>query len=197
VEVGADGDSELDDAGYDAPDLTRHGDADRVGEQDLVRSGDGEQLRELDDATLVDGALEGTAERDADVQRRADPVCSGALRDTTGRAERLLDRGVLVRPVEGLCGPEGEADLVEAGGREALVSALVEREPAYTTPSLRWSELTTSSAPAICGTRRGSTKLATSTARSPAATRRPTRSARISGGRTSGSFCRPSLGPTS
>src|SRR5215210_5381831 len=56
---------------------------------------------------------------------------------------------------------------------------------------------TTSSAPAICGTLFGFTKLAASTRGSPAAASLSHSSARVSGGRIFSSFCSPSLGPTS
>src|SRR5918998_2346314 len=56
---------------------------------------------------------------------------------------------------------------------------------------------TTSSAPAICGTFFGFTKLAASTRGTPGAASLSHRSARVSGGRIFSSFCRPSLGPTS
>src|SRR5918992_3739009 len=56
---------------------------------------------------------------------------------------------------------------------------------------------TTSSAPAICGTFFGFTKLAASTRGTPAAASLSHRSARVSGGRIFSSFCSPSLGPTS
>ena len=55
----------------------------------------------------------------------------------------------------------------------------------------------TSSAPAICGTRFGCTKLAASTRGSPAAARRLQSSARTVGPSVAGSFRRPSRGPTS
>src|SRR5215212_2005689 len=55
----------------------------------------------------------------------------------------------------------------------------------------------TSSAPAICGTLLGLTKLATSTLGPPAAASWSHSPARISGGSIFFSFCRPSLGPTS
>src|SRR5215212_6088402 len=55
----------------------------------------------------------------------------------------------------------------------------------------------TSSAPAICGTSLGLTKLAASTLATPAAASRSHSSARVSGESVSSSFCRPSRGPTS
>ena len=69
--------------------------------------------------------------------------------------------------------------------------------PEYSVPSRRSIAPTTSSAPAICGTASGRTKLAASIRGSRAALRRLTSSARPSGGSVSGSFCRPSRGPTS
>ena len=56
---------------------------------------------------------------------------------------------------------------------------------------------TTSSAPAICGTRSGLTKLTASIRGSPVAASRRTSSARTSGASVSGSFWSPSRGPTS
>src|SRR5215217_7809176 len=55
----------------------------------------------------------------------------------------------------------------------------------------------TSSAPAICGTRFGLTKLAASTRGTPAAASFSQSSARTSGESVLSSFCRPSRGPTS
>src|SRR3712207_9302207 len=55
----------------------------------------------------------------------------------------------------------------------------------------------TSSAPAICGTLVGLTKLAASTLGTPAAASLSQSSALTSGGRIFSSFCKPSLGPTS
>ena len=46
----------------------------------------------------------------------------------TGRLERLLDRRVLVPPIERLGCTECEANLVEPGRDEAVVTALVQRE---------------------------------------------------------------------
>ena len=56
---------------------------------------------------------------------------------------------------------------------------------------------TTSSAPAICGTRVSSTKLTASIRGSPALDSRRTSSARTAGASVSGSFWSPSRGPTS
>ena len=64
-------------------------------------------------------------------------------------------------------------------------------------PSAAFTAATTSSAPAICGTRSPRTNETASTRGSRAATRRETSSARTTGASTSGSFWRPSRGPTS
>ena len=69
--------------------------------------------------------------------------------------------------------------------------------PEYTTPGRRSIAATTSSAPAICGTRPGWTKLTASIAGRPAAASRLTRSARTAGSSTACSFWSPSRGPTS
>src|SRR4051812_5041070 len=67
----------------------------------------------------------------------------------------------------------------------------------YSVPSCGSSAATTSSAPAICGTRSSRTKLTASTRGSPARARRAQSCARVGGGSVSGSFCSPSRGPTS
>ena len=64
-------------------------------------------------------------------------------------------------------------------------------------PPRRSIPATTSSAPAICGTRSSRTKLTASTRGRPAAARRLTSSARVAGSSASASFWRPSRGPTS
>ena len=69
--------------------------------------------------------------------------------------------------------------------------------PESSTPSCGPTHSITSSAPAICGTRSSRTKLTASMRRSPAPASRSTSSARVSGGKTSGSFWSPSRGPTS
>ncbi len=69
--------------------------------------------------------------------------------------------------------------------------------PETSTPSRGWIAAATSSAPAICGTRSSRTKLTASIRGSPAAASRFTSSARTAGASVSGSFWRPSRGPTS
>src|SRR4051812_7560947 len=69
--------------------------------------------------------------------------------------------------------------------------------PAYSVPARFSMPATATSAWAICGTRSSRTKDTASIRGSPVAARRLTRSARTSGARTSGSFWRPSRGPTS
>jgi hypothetical protein len=65
------------------------------------------------------------------------------------------------------------------------------------TSSRRGSAFRIASASAICGTRRGLTKLATSIRRIPASTARRMNSIFTSVGTDAASFCRPSRGPTS
>ena len=78
---------------------------------------------------LVDRAFERAAEGDADRHSRPNPVGASALDDPERRVHGLADRRVLVPPIERLRGAEGEASLVEAARDEAVVAALVEREP--------------------------------------------------------------------
>jgi len=109
-------------AGDERVDLPRDPDADRVREDDFRRV---EAGRELGDCARVDAALEGTAEGDADRDRRRllrlgeDPL------DARGR---LFERCVAVAPVELLRRAEGRVHPVEACLREALVPLLVEHE---------------------------------------------------------------------
>ena len=51
------------------------------------------------------------------------------LDDALRRLDRVLDGGVLVALVERLRAGEGVVDLVEVGGGEAFVPALVQRKP--------------------------------------------------------------------
>src|SRR5688572_25391612 len=127
VQVGSDGRPRKLRAADDVPDLPRHRDADRVGEDDLI-DGRREPLGEVDDAPGVDRALERAAEGDANRDGGADAVRPRALRDALRGGHRLLDGGVLVPPVEALGGGEGEVDLVQPGGGQPVVAALVERE---------------------------------------------------------------------
>jgi hypothetical protein len=69
--------------------------------------------------------------------------------------------------------------------------------PDNSVPSGDPAAATTSSAPAICGTRSSRTNETASTRGSPAAASRETSSARTAGASTSGSFWSPSRGPTS
>src|SRR5215831_10977122 len=128
VEVPAYGLPELSHAREEPACLARDGDADRVGEQDLVRPGFDDASSQLDDPSLVDSPFEGTAEGHADRHARANPALTRPLDDSTRRGERLVDRCVLVPPVERLGRAEGEANLTELGVFEALVPTLVECE---------------------------------------------------------------------
>ena len=105
------------------PDLARHGDADRVREDDLVRSGGERALGDLQHPARVDGALERAAERDADRDAHR-PV----RLDRGERRQRLLGPGVLVLAAEALGRGEVEVELVELGGGEALGALRVEHE---------------------------------------------------------------------
>ena len=90
-------------------------------------------------------------------------------------------RGVRVASVEASETANGEAHVVEAGGAQALVAALVQDEAAADARRPAFEPASTSSAPAICGTRLGLTKLAASIRRTPAAGRPATSSARTCG----------------
>src|SRR5262249_6225076 len=72
-----------------------------------------------------DGALERTAERDADRDLDAEPVCTRTLGDAEPRLERLLHRRVLVSAVERLGRPQRVPDLVQPRSRAPLLAALV------------------------------------------------------------------------
>ena len=133
------------------------------------------RVGDLHDALGIDLALERAAERDA--ERHGSSGCRPRVRARRcGRAacERLLDGGALVALVERLGDAEREAHLVEPGRDEPVVTPLVQGEPgAHHARASRRRAATTSSASAICGTRRGSTKLATSIAGTPRADEAP------------------------
>ena len=75
-----------------------------------------------------------------------------------------------------------DVHLAQARGQRAVEAALVQHQARPGDASaVAGSAATTSSAPAICGTSFGCTKLATSTRRRPAAARRPASSARRAG----------------
>ena len=134
VEVAADRDSELRGLRDERPHLSRDRHSDRVGEEDRVRGALGDALGEAKHPSLVDPPLERAPERDADDHGGADPVRPRPRDDPVGRCDRLVDRRVLVSPVERLGRAEGEPDLVQPAGGQALVSALVQREPCRDDP---------------------------------------------------------------
>ena len=182
VEVDADRDAELDALADEVAHLARDADADGVGEDDLVRAAAREARRELEHATGVDRALERAAERRPERHGDADPVRLRALDDALAGDDRLLGRGARVPPVELLAHGERVVRLRQRRRREAVVAALVEDEPGVGDAlDSGWIAATTSSAPAICGTRAGWTKLTASIRGSPAAARRSTSSARTAG----------------
>src|SRR5437870_4834549 len=108
--------------------LARHADPDRVGEDDLVGAGGDEASGKLEDVRRVDGALERATERGADRDGGPHAVPVRALDDPPGRLQGLLERGVRVPAVERLRRGEGEVHLVETGGEQSLVPALVDDE---------------------------------------------------------------------
>ena len=81
--------------------------------------------------------------------------------------------------------------------QRALEALAVEDEAGVGDAVVAGSAAKTSSAPAICGTSFGWTKLAASIRLRPAAAIRVHSSARTAGSRITLSFCRPSRGPTS
>ena len=108
--------------------LCRHGDADRVAEEKSVGLGGGDLCCDLEDPALVDRALERAPEGHAHRHRGPNRVGSSALDDSHRRVQRLSHRGVLVPLVERLRGAEGEANLVQSGSDDAVVSPIVQRK---------------------------------------------------------------------
>ena len=129
MEVAADGATQLGDARREGANGARRSDADRVGQDERVRLDLGDPFGDLHDSGGIDLALERAAERDAERHDAADAVAARSCGDAPRRGDRLLDRGALIALVERLGDAEREADLVEAGREEPLVSALVEGEP--------------------------------------------------------------------
>ena len=125
------------------------------------------------------------------------PSSRARARDPLRRRGRLLDRGVRVLAAEALRDGDGEVRLGEPGRREPLVAALVEDEAREDDAGRGSSAATTSSAPAICGTRSALTKLTASTRGRPAAASLLQSSARTAGASVCGWLWRPSRGPTS
>ena len=134
MEVTADRNAQPDRLRDELPYLPRNGDADRVGEEDHVGAGCGDAFRKRDHAAIVDATFEGATEGDADVDGGRDPVLLRPRDDPQGRMDRLLNRRVLVPAIERLGRTESEADLVQPGRGEAVVTALVQREPGIDDP---------------------------------------------------------------
>ena len=172
-------------------DLTRRGDPDRVREDDL---GGVQLLAERGDDARIDAALEGAAEGDADAHGRG---ALGGVEDRLRLLERLVERHVAVPPVEGLRRGEVEVDPVERGLAQALVAPGVEDEARVFGAVAPLGPRHNLLGPAIRGTRSSRTKLTASMRGSPVAASRLTSSARSAGASVSGSFWRPSRGPTS
>ena len=125
-------------------------------------------------------------------------VSPAAARIASVRATASASVALPFRSLKRLRRRERHVDAVEAGvAREPLPAALVENEPGELDSGAPLDRATTSSAPAICGTRSPRTKLTASIRGSPAAPSRSTSSARTAGASVSGSFWRPSRGPTS
>jgi len=79
-------------------------------------------------ALLID--LDGVVYRgEAPLPGAADVVATRANGDPARRCDRVVDRGSLVALVERLRDAEREAHLVETGGEQPVVPALVQREP--------------------------------------------------------------------
>ena len=123
----------------------------------------------------IDRALERAAEADGDRRRRGDrPRPWPRMR--LGLRDRVLERHVRRWPVEALGRGERDVDAVERRLPEPFVAALVQDEAGEARSPRAAITATTSSAPAICGTRSSRTKLTASTRGSPAAARRLTSS---------------------
>ena len=150
----------------------------------------------LEHAPGIDRALERAAERRADRHRGAHPVLVRALDDAlAGLRATPRPTAFWLRWLNVSVDGEREVHLVEAVSREAVVALLVERRaPRRRRPSRRSIAATTSSAPAIWGTRAGLTKLTASIRGKPAAASRSTSSARTAGSSTLASFWSPSRG---
>ena len=129
MEVAADRGAELPDAPDERPYGGRRRDADGVGQDDRVGLDLGHVRCDLGHAPGVDLALERATEGDAQRDGAADVVATRANGDPARRCDRVVDRGSLVALVERLRDAEREAHLVETGGEQPVVPALVQREP--------------------------------------------------------------------
>ena len=87
-----------------------HGNADRVGDENLicVRSDDSRQ--EVDDAAFVDRAFEWAVEGGRERDRDAAPILVGRIDDRHGVRETLLDRAARVALLERLARSERDMD---------------------------------------------------------------------------------------
>ena len=120
----------------------------------------------------VDAALERAAERGAERRGGAQARVVGGGDHGRGAGGGLLDGGVLVAPREGVGDRVGEVDLAAPAAVARSSPLRLSTSAARTVPSRRESAAKTSSAPAICGTRCGLTKLAASTRGRPVSARR-------------------------
>ena len=128
MEVPADRRTELGRSRDERAYVCRNGHADRVREEERVGIGRGDLGRDLDDAALVDRALERAAEGHAHRHGGANRVGSSALDDAHRRVQRLSHGCVLIPLVERLRRAEGEANLIQSGRDEAVVSLPIQRE---------------------------------------------------------------------
>ena len=156
-----------------------------------------DSLGQLEHAPRRHRALERAAERGADRHGDPQPVLARAVDQARRPGPTRPPASALVALAERVGGGKRVVHLVDASGQRPVVAALVEMSPAKMVSPLRSRPATTSSAPAICGTRFGLTKLTASTRGSPARARRSHSSARTDGSSVCDSFCRPSRGPTS
>ena len=184
--------AEAADALDEAAHLCGAGDADRVGQDDLVRL---EPLGERDDLAGVHLALERAAERDADRDRRR---LLRRREDRLHLRQRLVARHLAVPAVEALGGAERDVDAVEPRRGEALVTLCVQDEARVLGPvaALDRGRRPPRRRPSAARARRARS-WPPRRAGSPAAASRLTSSARVAGSSVSASFWRPSRGPTS
>jgi hypothetical protein len=108
--------------------LCRRGNADRVGENELVRVGRRQPLGDLDHPVGCDRPFERTAEGDRDRQAGADPVLSRTGHDLLGGRDAVFHRRARVPLREAFGRREREADLVQGSLAQAVVPALVQRQ---------------------------------------------------------------------
>ena len=186
--------------GEELADLARVRHPGRVAEGDLLASRRGQALGDLEHAVDRHLALVGAAEAGRDHALAAQPLGDRARDHALEAGERLGDRAVDVLAVVGLRRGEEEVDLVEAlAERErALEPALVrdqDRVGDPVEPLVR--RRAPRSASASCGITSGRTNEVSSIRCSPAAPSIPISRTFSAVGITSGSFWKPSRGPTS